>query len=183
MGLELENIGASNPEPISGVTTTMYYALRSDLETVAEPPTYTAVGKYTTKSSCVGEHVFKAGKGFATIKIINETGKVESTYLGERKRRLFANAFTAQIAGTDEEVLGFMRMVKNEDFIGLVEEVGSGNFRQFGSQRLSAEFSALSAVIEEALEGNNSCTFTLSDKQKWPAPVYKGDITTLPVVP
>lgn len=182
MGLELENIGSSNPEPISGITTTMYYALRSNFTKVAEPPAFDAVGGVATKAACVGDHEFAQGKGFNTIKLVVETGKVESATLGERKRRLYQNTFTGQIAGTNEEVLGFMRMVKNEDFIVLVEEVGSGNIRQFGSARLSAEFSTMSAVIEEAVEGNNSLTITITDKQKWPAPVYGGDIVTLPII-
>lgn len=180
--MELENVGGLNPEPIAGFTTTMYYALRSDFETVAEPPAFDAVGGYATKAKCVGEHVFKTGKFFNTIEIVPDTGKIETTSIGERKRKLSQNAFTAQISGSEDVVLGFMRMVKNADFVVLVQENG-GNMRQFGSQLLKGWFDSLAHTGEEAVEGNNSCTFTVMDKQKWPAPIYTGDIQIAPTQP
>lgn len=181
--MQLENIGSSNPEPISGLAVLVYYALRKDFKTVAEPPAFDAVGGFETKAAIATDHEFLEGKGFHTLTMVTETGKIETTPLGERKRKLSTNTLTGQIAGSEKAVLGFMRMVKNEDFIVLVKEVGSKNYRQLGSADLYAEFTNLTHTIEEAVEGNNALAFTIADKQKWPAPVYEGEIITLPIIP
>jgi hypothetical protein len=183
MGVTIENIGASSPEPISGLGFLIHYALRSDFTTVQEPPAFEAVGNFATKVTIEGDHVFAAGKGFNTIKFITESGAIETSPLGEKKRKIFKNTLTGSVAGSEAEVLGFMRMVKNEDFVVLFEELGTRNVRQIGSQLFPAEFEVLTHTLEALAEGNNALAITISDKQKWPAPVYKGEITTLPIVP
>jgi hypothetical protein len=38
-------------------------------------------------------------------------------------------------------------------------------------------------AIEAVIEGKNSVTITLKDKQKWPASIYKGALQLTPVTP
>lgn len=176
----LEDIGGASCEPVSGLDTVMYIAPKADFATMADPPAFDAEGTLASKVTIATAHTFAEGKGFTKLKVVTETGTINTTMIGEKKRRLFQNELTAQIAGSEASVLGFMRMVKNGDFIVLVEEVGTGNIRQFGSNQFAAEFTALTQAIEGTVEGNNSLTFTVQDKQKWPAPVYTGDITEMP---
>lgn len=187
MALEilLEDVTGESCEPTSGMAMIVYYALHSDFTTIQDPPNICGIttATFATAAAITADHVFKAGKGFNKIKVVSETGTVVAAPLGERKRKVFQNTFTAQKAGSESEVLGMMRIVKNGEYIVLVEEAGSGRVRQIGSSRMPAEFSDLTHTIEPAFEGNNSLAFSIQDKQKWPAPIYSGDIVTLPITP
>lgn len=183
--IPLDNIGGASCEPIGGIAAKMYFALHSDFATITDPKELcgdsgdaaATLAELVTIAAIPG-HTFKATKKFAVLDIVLETGELTTTQIGEKARRLFQNQIVAQVAGSADTLLGFMRLIKNQQLIVLVEEVGSGNIRQFGSKRLPAWIEAQEHKIEATLEGNNSLTITIMDKQKYPAPIYLGDIVT-----
>jgi len=178
--INTEDVGGESCEPVGGINIDVYYALRSDFETVVDPPAFGVAGAYATKATIATAHTFKDGKGFNKITVASKTGTVKSTLAGERKRRVYTSELSGQIQGSEAVVLGFMRMVKNADYIVLCEEVGSGRLRQLGSNRSFAEFTALEHLIEADITGNNACSFTIQDTQLWPAPIYTGLVVSAP---
>jgi len=178
--INTEDVGGESCEPVGGINIDIYYALRSDFETVVDPPAFGAVGAYATKAAIATAHTFKDGKGFNKITVASKTGTIKSTMGGERKRRVYVNELAGQIQGSEAVVLGFMRMVKNADYIVLAEEAGSGRLRQLGSNRSFAEFTALEQSIEAEMTGNNACSFTIQDTQLWPSPIYSGTLEMAP---
>ena len=185
MALALEDIGGESCEPVGGLAATAYIALHSDFETINDPADICGDNlgaDLDAVGSIAADHVFKADKGFVKLKCIPETGNIQSTLIGERRRRLFQNQLVIEIEGSEANMLGFLRNIKNADLVILVEEYGSGRIRQFGSDRLGAWLDGIDSLIEAVIEGKNSATVTMIDKQKWVAPVYKGTITEKPVV-
>lgn len=188
--IPLDNIGGLSCEPIGGIEAEFIFAEHGDFTTIEDPKELcgdsadaaASLEELVTIAATPG-HTLKPGKKFNVIPIVLETGEVTTTMIGEKERRLMQNQVLFQIAGSDASVLGFMRYIKNKRIIGMIREVGSGRLRQFGSKRLPAWVEAQEHKIEATLEGNNSLTYTLMDKQKWPAPIYLGDVvTTVPPV-
>lgn len=180
----LEDVGGVSCEPMAGVSTEVFYAERSDFESMIDPKNLCGVDAAATLDE-LGEiaapgHVFKAGKKWNKLTTVQETGEVTSTQIGDNKKvRLFENQIAIQIAGSSSKLKGWMRWAKSKDLIFLVREVGSGNYIQFGSDLLPAWIDAQEHKIEAVAEGNNAVTVTIKDKQKWVAPIYKGDIVVV----
>ena len=186
MAITLEDIGQEICEPVSGLSTKVYYSLHSDYDTIVDPADICGDNEGTDFASLVTipapGHTLKTGKRMWQIDIVEETGKVNSPMIGEKKRRLFENSIEISIAGSEAKMLGFLRWIKNQSLVFYVEEFGTGNIRQIGSKRLAAWVEGAEHGIEAVIEGNNSATITLKDKQKWPAAIYEGDIVLTPVV-
>lgn len=182
--IPLDNIGGASCEPMGGIEAIFYFAEHSDFSTIVDPKEL--CGDSSNAASTLEElvtipspgHTFKAGKKWNKMNVVLETGEITSTQIGEKQRRLFQNQLVFQVAGSDATILGLQRLIKNKQLVCLVTEVGSGQIRQFGSKRLPAWIEAQEHKIEATLEGNNAVTFTVADKQKGPAPIYKGDILT-----
>lgn len=187
MAVALENIGGESCEPVSGLVNKVYYALHSDFTTINDPlkicdanPALVAE-TFAELATIATDHVFKTGKKFWEIETVTETGTIKSTQIGENGRSLFQNELVIEISGSDAEVLGFCRWVKNQKLVVLLEEFGTGNVRQLGSARLQAT-AKVEHNIEATLEGKNSATITFTDKNFGPAPIYTGDILLTPMV-
>jgi hypothetical protein len=177
----LEDIGGESCEPVSGLVDKIYYALHSDFETINDPkkmcdPVLANVAAtFAELAEIATAHVFKTAKKFFQIETVTETGTIKSPQIGEVGRGLFGNELVIEIAGSNAEVLGFCRWIKNQKLVILSEEFGTGNVRQLGSSRLPAR-AKCEHNIEPNLEGKNSATITFSDKNFGPAPIYKGAI-------
>lgn len=185
--LVLENIGGECSEPVAGIASEILFALRSDFETIEDPKDLCGADAAATLEELVTipampGHKLKVGKKWNKLDTIDETGELTSTQIGEKRRRLLENQASLQVKGSAPSLLGFIRWVKNQDLIVLVKEVGSGNYRQFGSSELGAWIETQEHKIEALAEGNNALAITIKDKQKWPAPIYLGDIDLTPVV-
>ena len=188
--IALDNIGGASCEPMGGIEAIVYFAEHSDFETIVDPKEL--CGDSVNAAATLEElvtipspgHTFKPGKKWNKLNVVLETGEITSTQIGEKGRRLFQNQLTFQVAGSDPTILGLQRLLKNKKLMCLVTEVGSGQVRQFGSKRLPAWIESQEHKVEATLEGNNAATFTIMDKQKGPAPIYKGDVllTAAPVV-
>lgn len=177
----LEDVGVASCEPMAAIATEVLFAERADFETVVDPKSMCGTGAAATLDELAEipspGHVLKAGKKLNKLTTVQETGEVTTTQIGEKKRRLFENQVSIQVAGSSSKLLGFMRWAKNRDLIFLVREVGTGNYRQFGSNLLPAWTESQEHKIEANAEGNVSATIVIKDKQKYPAPIYKGDVT------
>lgn len=182
----LEDIGGESCEPVSGLAGIVYYALHSDFETINDPKKICDVDPLKVAASFAElaeiptAHVFKTGKKFFKIEMITETGSIKSPQIGEIGRGLCQNELVIEIAGSEAEVLGFCRWVKNQKLVVLLEEFGSGNIRQLGSSRLPAT-AKFEHNLEATVEGKNSATITFTDKNFGPAPIYKGAIQLTPM--
>lgn len=185
MAIQLEDIGMEVCEPTGGLTPKMWFALHKDFQTIVDPKDICGTVTADTFEELVEipapGHTFIEGKFFHKASLVSETGAITTSLLGEKKRRLFQNSLAVTISGSDSQLLGFLRWIKNQDLVILVEEFGSGNMRQFGSKRLPAWVEGIESAIEAVIEGNNSVTITINDKQKWPASVYLGDVAEAPV--
>jgi len=187
MPLTLENIGGASAEPISGLAVDMYYGLHADFSSIEDPKDLDGLTTASTFAELVEipatpGHIMTTGKQLFKISAILETGGVKSPMIGEKGRRLYQNEATLEIAGSKPELLGFLRWIKNQKLIFFVEEFGSGQIRQLGSKRLAAWVEGVEHAIEAAVEGKNSVTITVMDKQKWPAAIYKGALQLAPAV-
>lgn len=125
------------------------------------------------------DHVFKTGYGFMTIEAIQETVDIESAPIGEKRRKLFENKSNIQVAGSNADLLGFSRWIKNKDVVVLLPETESGNYRQIGSEAYAAMIE-VTGKIEATVEGGNTQSYVVSDKQVFQAPIYAGTVTDMP---
>ena len=184
--LPLEDLGGESAEPIAGLATKAWYARKSDFETIADTKKMedkdplNVAGNYTELMEIAETHVFKTTKCFKTIDFIQETGEVKTKGIGPKGGKLFENSIPIELSGSSAELLGFMRAIKNEKLIVLVQEVGTGNIRQLGWSKYAAEASDLEHEIGALLEGKNSAKITFKDKNFGPASIYKGEISVVP---
>ncbi len=183
----LEDIGTDVCEPVAGLSD-VYYSLFGDYVSIEDPADMCGTVPADSFEELVEipatpGHVMKSGKQIFKMKMVTETGTIKSTMIGNKKNRLFQNELVVEISGSDSKLLGFLRWIKNQDLIFNVVEFGSGNVRQLGSKRVPAWVEGIEHAIEAVLEGKNSVTITLMDKQKWPASVYLGDLQLTPVTP
>lgn len=182
-GIVLEDVGGEACEPVAGMVSLLSWAQQKDFATIVDPKDICADDPEDAAATFAElveipapGHTMKATKKLHKVEFTDETGAVTTTMIGEKGRRLFENSIVIEIAGSSADILGFCRYVRNKKLMAFVPEFGSGNVRQFGSSRLGAWVEGIEAAIEAALEGKNAVTLTLKDKQKWPAPIYKGTL-------
>ena len=162
--------------PVSWFTTIGAPKALHDTDTAAnEGTTFAELGSITT------DHVFATGKAFMTLTGAIETSDLKSAYLGEGVNKIVENKTTIVLEGSSAELVGFSRRFKNERLIVLMQEAEEDLFRQIGSAEYGAIFTELDAVVEASREGLKRRTFTVTDKQRYEAPVYTGAVTKLPV--
>lgn len=186
----VEKLGAEIPEHSGGIVhTNILFAPLDWFDTIAAPlqlndpdtpanegTTFAELGSITTA------HTFKTGKGFMTL-----TGKLEGNgltgaYLGEGTNKVVENKATINMEDSTAEIIGFSRWAKNKRCIVLLQEVGAKRYRQLGSEEYGAIFTELDAKVEATREGLNERIFTVSDKQRYEAPVYAAEVTKVPTV-
>lgn len=187
MSITLEDIGQEVCEPLAGLSK-VYYSLHSDYTSIEDPKDICGTVTASTFAELVDipatpGHVMASGKKIFNLDFVTETGTIKSTMVGEKSRRMFENELVVEVAGSQSELLGFLRWIKNQKLVFNIEEFGSGQIRQLGSKRLPAWVEGIEHAIEGAIEGKNSVTITLKDKQKWPASIYKGALQLTPVTP
>lgn len=182
--ITLEDIGQEVCEPVAGVSQ-VFYSLHGDYTLIQDPADICGTVTADTFSELVEipaspGHDFVTGKQIHEIKFVTETGTIKSTMVGEKGRRLFENELVVEVSGSEAQLLGFLRWIKNQKLVFNVVEFGSGNVRQLGSKRMPAWVEGIEHAIEGVIEGKNSVTLTLKDKQKWPASIYKGVLQLTP---
>ncbi|UOX32411.1 hypothetical protein LXD69_10140 [Flavobacterium sediminilitoris] len=185
MAVTLEDIGTEVCEPVAGLSQ-VYYSLHGDYVSIEDPADICGTVTASTFAELVEipdtpGHVMAVGKQMFELKFVTETGTIKSTMVGEKARRLFENELVVEVSGSEANLLGFLRWIKNQQLVFHVVEFGTGNVRQLGSKRLPAWVEGIEHSIEAVIEGKNSVTITLKDKQKWPSSIYKGALQLTPV--
>lgn len=185
--IKVESIGGLTCEPTGGFDVrNIKYADIDWFESISAPKPIcdaTPANEGTTFEELAeisADHTFKTGYGFMTLEAVQESTGLESTMIGEKKRRLFENKITTVIAGSNSTLNGFVRWAKNRSCIVLITEAESGRTRQLGSERFAAEILEMVGKVEATAEGDNSKAITFSDKQVYEAPIYTGVITDMP---
>jgi hypothetical protein len=176
----LADIGSEVCEPIGGIEGVLSWAKLSDFDTIVDPLDICGVDSATTFAELATipapGHTMVTGKKLFKLNFTSETGSIKSTQIGPRKGRLFQNELVVKVSGSEAEILGFSRYIKNKDLVVFVTEFGSGRVRQFGSKRLGAWVESQEAIVAAEIEGECSLTITIYDKQKWHAPIYLGTL-------
>lgn len=185
MSINVENIGGATCEVSGGFShTEVYVGFLEDFEKLTEPKNVCGENAAENLEELVvinATHVFKDGKGFVKVKAIADTVGLETAQIGSPTMSpVNENKLSIQILGSKPEILGFKRLCKGRDLIVLAAEFESGQFRQIGSRKYAGRLLESSSKIEAAIEGENSTTLVFQDKQKYDAPIYKGDITKQP---
>ncbi len=184
--IKIENIGGTGDCEVSGAfsQTEIYVALLDDFEKVGgvKARCGDAAAKNLTELVTIQEqHVFKSDCGFTRIKAIAETVKLEGNQLGDvNKSPIFENKLTFQLLGSRPEILGFKRYFKGRELVVLATEYGSGQVRQIGSAEFGAKFKEMSSLIDAPVEGENTSTIVVQDKQLYEAAIYNFDIELQP---
>lgn len=185
--MQLENIGGESAEPIAGLATRAWYAKHTDFATIVDTKRMEDEDPLNVAASLeelmeiTENHTFKPGKCFKTIDFIQETGEVKCKLIGSKGGKLFENEVTIELQGSSSKLLGFLRAIKNDNLIVLVEEIGTGNVRQLGFSRYAAFADVLEHELAALVEGKNSAKVTFKDKNFGPAAIYKGEIAVVAV--
>lgn len=182
--MNLENIGSEACEPVGATGVTLYWGLHGDFDTIQDvkaicSDSETPAANFTELAEITASHVMKAGKKLRKVTFTTETGAIKTTQIGEKGRRLFENTFELEVPGSEANLLGFSRYIKNQKLIVFIEEFGSGRVRQIGSNRLPAWVESQEGGIEAAVEGKNAITYIFKDKSLGHAPIYSGDLDSL----
>lgn len=178
MSVDIENIGSPCAEPVAGFVPKLYWAPRADFQTLVDPKDIcdedgNGADTYEELAEITDSHVMKTGKKLHTVDFVTETGELKHTTIGESK--IYQNEMKVTLEGSSAKVLGYSRFIKRQKAVFFVEEQGSGRFRQLGSSRINATVS-VEGGLDASTEGNNSMILTITDKQKWPSPIYSGDM-------
>lgn len=186
--IKVEKLGGNEPEASGAVNHKRILFAKLDwfASLDAPKPLYdadTPANEGTTFAelgSITGTHTFKTGYGFMTLEGVQESTGIESAGIGEKKNRSFENKTDVVLAGSSDVLVGFSRWSKNADVIVLLEEHATGILRQIGSERFAASITEFAGKLDPTVEGGSSKTFSISDKQVYEAPVYKGTVTVMP---
>lgn len=183
MAIDLVDVGGESCEPVAGFVSEVYIAPHDDFTLINDPAALCGVNEGADVQSLVTvatDHTFTVGKGFTKMKGIEEGTNLTFGLLGNTGNKMFNNILTVIVSGSNAELLGFCRQVKNGRYVVLAEEFGSGNFRQVGTKRFPARFEGIDGALEALAEGANQVTFTIQDKSLWPAAIYTGAVTEYP---
>lgn len=184
MPINVEEIGTAAAEVTGGFTHgEVYVAFLSDFDAIVEPKDKDGLDAATTLEELVtisADHTFKVGKGFIKVKAIQESIKLETAQIGLKPQPVMENKLTFKMLGSKADILGFKRFIKGEDIIVIAKEFGTGQLRQIGSPRYAGSVSEGSGLIDGVIEGENTSTFVIQDKQMYDAAIYTGEITLQP---
>lgn len=185
--IKVEEVGGLTCEPTGGlahlevrVAPVEWFTSISKPKPICDDIPANEATTFEEMAEITADHVFGTGYGFMKLKGVQETIGLESTMIGEKRRRLFENKIAAVIAGSTSKLIGFSRWAKNKDFIVLVTEIESGRVRQIGSALYPASIAELAQKIDPTVEGDNSAAFGFSDKNVVAAPIYAGTVVDMP---
>ncbi|WP_338765934.1 hypothetical protein WAF17_02695 [Bernardetia sp. ABR2-2B] len=176
--MDLENM---TPEVLGdveakGIETTIYYALRSDIETM---PTYPVVTNPEDIVTVTGDIIFKTGKCFKEMKLRVDKNGVKSSLVGEIQSKSWNNMLDVSIPTNHPKLLGTIDYLKNREVVYVFKERCTNSNRMMGSDCNPATFDTAeidSGTDQESFKGFNG---GIKSSGKLPA-FYSGVITTTP---
>lgn len=158
-------------EIIPGTTAKIYAVCGCDVDTYPELKTTTSVGDSITLD---GNIILKTGKKWATIDLIESTGKITDKEVGEIGSQTIQSTFEFKISKTkaaDE----WVSKTRNGCVIYLVED-REGNIRVFGDPKSTARRTNAEGVNGPAQENAKDYSFTIMTTNGRVAPYYEGTI-------
>lgn len=178
--IKIEEIGGTTLESAGGFShVDILVATIDSLETIGELPPIEGSGVLALTAAEAAtistDHTFKVGFGFAKFKAEQDKNGLESPLIGDSK--VHENKLTVMVKGTDADLLGNLRLLKNEKLLVLAREAHSGRYRQLGGARYAAEIIEATPTVAPEFEGQNAVTFVIRDKCVVAAPIYTGAIT------
>lgn len=166
---DLANIcGEKNP---AGLKVDIYGVCKDDILTWPAKKVTTGVGDSITFD---GDIVLKAGKKWAKIEVIADTGEVTHTAAGVRSSKGFTNKLDFKVAksiASDE----WMNDNINSCMVFLAKEK-TGNVRVIGSPEVPAELQAAEGKTGTNIESEKSWIASIMDTTGEVAPYYEGAI-------
>lgn len=182
--ITLTDIGEEQCEPTGGVEAILYWGLHKDFATLVDPKDICGDNAAATFAElqeipASPGHTMASGKYLHKVNFTTLTGAIKCTMVGNNGARLYDNEVSIRIDGSEADLLGFMRYIRNKRLVVFIKEIGSGRTRQFGSKRLPARVEVQEQSIEATLDGGNFATVTIKDQQKWFAPIYLGNVDAL----
>ena len=153
----------------------VYVAAVSDFVTIEKPADLKTGLTLEDIATIKAAHVFKAGRGFHKVQLSPDSGKVESTNVGEKGFLNLENSFTGMVQGTGPKVAGWVRKYKNIPLIVVVKEK-SGNIKQIGSDLSGAYVSEINATSGAAAGDKKGTTVKIAAIQGYMAPEYAAAI-------
>lgn len=185
--IKLEEIGGTSIEPTGGfshvdilLAPIRYFATIAGLKPIEGDAPLVLATSAKEAAEITGDHTFKEGYGFIKFKVVQDKAGLESPMIGERGGKVHENKLNFLVKGSDATLLGSVRLFKNEQFIALAREAGSGRYRQLGHAKYAAEITEATPKIAPEYEGENAVSFIISDKNVVAAPIYTGAITMQP---
>lgn len=166
------------------VNSEIYFSISPTLQSIPGPlkdnsdPDITSVESLVTITD---DLVYKSGYAATKVKAIIEKNGFESNMIGPKKGKAWENKLTITLVANEAALMGYLRLIKNQDLLIHFKTFGTGAYRQLGSEVYAASLLEAKEVIPEAVENDAVCTITIGDKQKYPAPFYKGARTIYPV--
>jgi hypothetical protein len=154
-----------------GVKSKLYLVCACDIDTFPARLATTGVGDTVTLS---GNITLKAGKKFAEIDIISETGQIKHTAGGSITSKAFSNSFDFKVMkdiGSDEWFDNHL----NGCFVGIVVEK-DGSKRVFGEPDMPARIEAAEGSTGDDVSSEKSWIAQILDKTGRVAPYYTGTI-------
>lgn len=160
--------GEKNP---AGLKRKVYGICECDIATIPAMKTTTGVGDSITID---GNITLEAGKKWAEIDVIPDTGEVTHTSAGVRSGKGFTNKFDFKLEksiGSDE----WMNKNVNGCMVFLVEEK-TGKFRLIGNKEVPASFDAAEGKTGSTIDSEKSWICSVMDTTGEVAPYYEGTI-------
>lgn len=158
---------------VPGTYYMMYMISKCDVATFPALKTSSGIGDKITLN---GDIVLKAGKTFAQIAIISDTGKISHSAVGVRSGKSFNNLLDFKLPKTIAADEWFDQHINFEGIVLIREKLGK--YRVFGSLNSPAHFETAIGDSGTKNEDANEWIAQLMDEVGNVAPVYEGVITT-----
>jgi hypothetical protein len=161
---------------IGGIKTKLHLVCACDVDETQWPALKTTTG-VGDKITYDGDIVLKAGKAFATVDIITDSGNLVHTGEGAETSKAFTNMVNFKLAkdiGADE----WADQHLNGCFIAVLEQK-DGNKRVIGEPGSHASIKSAVGTLAETISGESSWVFQLGDSTGKVSPYYEGvlDVT------
>lgn len=156
---------------IAGIGRFVHYAYMDDIQTfpVCVQTSFETIGRYT------GSFVFKPGKQFYRLYCTPELGDLSSEMTGARDGKSFGNKLEISHPGNLPQAIGFAEVVKNQDLVFVVPNIGGG-LRVFGEPIFPARLDSASLNSGKTGSDTKNSLFVFDAKGRipkhydWPPP-------------
>lgn len=164
-------------ENVGGTNTQVFFAPKSDFETIAPPPEFNSGAALGDDVVITTDHVMKTGKKLLSLSMLQDSGKLTSELVGDLGGKSDSVTFEAMYVGAMKQIQGMRRRMKNDQFLFFIA-LPDGTVIQIGTEDRPAMAEA-GFDSGTAKEGVRSMSITVNavSQATW---IYEG---TLPLTP